>query len=180
MSEEENGAVGASEQQGNDTPYESNDGVDYVAELAKAREIAENYKIRAEKAEKARKEPAESTKEAKQSNNGLDYGQKAYLASNGIKGTKEFEFVQQELAKSGTDLDGLLENDYFKSRLETFRNISKTQDAIPTGKRTSGPAVDSAEYWMTKPIEEVPANLRREVVNAKLKQEKSKNVFYNS
>ena len=110
----------------------------------------------------------------------LDYGAKAYLAANGIKGAKEFDFVQGELKKSGGDLDSLLENGYFKTQLENFRALSATAEAIPTGKRSSGVATDSVEYWMTKPFEEVPHDMRRKVVNAKLTKEKNKGKFYNS
>lgn len=112
--------------------------------------------------------------------NDLDYGEKAFLTSNGIKGSKEFEFVKDELRQSGQDLDALLENDYFKQRLTNFRELNKTAEATPTGKRSGGVATDSVEYWMTKPIEDVPKDMRPKVVNAKLAKHNSKGVFYNS
>lgn len=111
---------------------------------------------------------------------GLDYGAKAYLAANGIKGAKEFDFVQSELKKSGEELDALLENDYFKTRLDNFRALSKTAEAVPKGNRSSAMAVDSVDYWMAKPFEEVPKDMKAKVVQAKLDKEKSKGVFYNS
>ena len=117
---------------------------------------------------------------SKKSDGELDYGQKAYLTANGIKGAKEFEFVKKELKSSGYDLDGLLENDYFKSKLENFRALSKTAEATPTGKRSNGVATDSVEYWMTKPLEEVPKDMRIKVVNAQIAKEKNKGQFYNS
>lgn len=119
------------------------------------------------------------TKSSKKSD-GLDYGEKAFLSANGIKGSKEFEFVQKELKASGEDLDTLLENDYFKSRLEKFRNLNKTAEATIKGKRSNGVATDSVEYWASKPIEEVPVDMRIKVVNHKLDKEKNKGVFYNS
>lgn len=122
---------------------------------------------------------AKTDKKAVKSN-GLDYGQKAFLTANGIKGAKEFEFVQSELKKSGEDMESLLENDYFKSRLENFRNLGKTAEATPTGKRGSGVAIDSVEYWMAKPFEEVPKDMKAKVVQAKLDKEKNKGQFYNS
>jgi len=39
---------------------------------------------------------------------------------------------------------------------------------------------DSVDYWMSKPIEEVPPEMRIKVVNARLAKEKTKGVFYNS
>lgn len=112
--------------------------------------------------------------------NDLDYGEKAFLTASGIKGSKEFDFVKDELRQSGQDLDALLENDYFKSRLTSFRELNKTSEAIPTGKRSGGVATDSVEYWMAKPIEDVPKDMRPKVVNAKLAKNESKGVFYNS
>lgn len=119
-------------------------------------------------------------KKSSKKSNDLDYGAKAYLTANGIKGAKEFEFVENEIKASGEELDSLLENDYFKSRLEKFRAINKTTDAIPKGSRSGTPATDSTEYWMAKPIEEVPADMRAKVVNAKIAKESNKKVFYNS
>jgi hypothetical protein len=122
----------------------------------------------------------EPKKKAAQKSDGLDLGAKAFLSANGIKGSKEFDFVQSELKKFGGELDMLLENDYFKSSLEKFRALDKTAEAIPTGKRSGTGAIDSVEYWMTKPFEEVPKDMRPKVVQAKLDKEKNKGNFYNS
>lgn len=114
------------------------------------------------------------------SSNDLDYGQKAYLAANGVKGSKEMDFVKQELKSSGLSLEALLENDYFQAKLEKQRALNKTAEATPTGKRSGGVPLDSVDYWMTKPLEEVPRDMRGKVVDAMLAKEKSKGVFYNS
>lgn len=140
---------------------------------AKAKELEGRLKRAETKLSKEKpKQPSKSSE--------LDYGQKAFLTANGIKGAKEYEFVQSELKKSGEELSSLLENDYFKQRLNDFRELNKTSEATPTGKRSGGVAIDSVDYWMTKPIEEVPADMRIKVVNAKLAKEKEKGVFYNS
>ncbi len=111
----------------------------------------------------------------------LDYGAKGYLASNGIKGNKELDFVKKELKASGADIDTLLENPYFQARLADFRETTKTEEANPKGKRDGGGApIDSVEFWLTKPIEEVPQDMRQKVVNAKLAREQNKGAFYNS
>lgn len=110
----------------------------------------------------------------------FDYGEKAYLTANGIKGSKETDFVKKELKASGESLDSLLENDYFQQKLEKFRSMNKTSDATIKGKRSGGVATDSVEYWASKPIEEVPQAMRSKVVNFKLEKEKTKGVFYDS
>lgn len=120
----------------------------------------------------------ETKKEPK--TDGFGYDVKAYALARGIQPT-EFDFVQSELKASGLkEVESLLENDYFKAKLEKHRELTKTAEATPTGKRSGGVATDSVEYWMAKPIEEVPADMRIKVVNAKLKQSESKGVFYNS
>lgn len=123
---------------------------------------------------------APKTEKKSSKSDGLDYGQKAFLTTNGIKGAKEFEFVNAELKASGEDLDSLLENEYFVSRLEKFRALNKTSDAVPKGSRSGSVPTDTTEYWSNKPIEEVPAEMRQKVVNAKLAKANNKGVFYNS
>ena len=127
-----------------------------------------------------RKKLGLDTEKPSTKSNDLDYGQKAFLAANGIKGTREMDFVRQEMKVSGMDIESLLENDYFQAKLEKQRALAKTADATPHGKRSSGVPTDSVEYWATKPIEEVPQDMRIKVVNARLAKEKSKGVFYNS
>jgi len=108
------------------------------------------------------------------------YDVKAYLKSSGITAT-EFDFVKAEMKSAGIkDIDALLENKYFQSRLEEHREISRTAEATPKGNRSGGVATDSVEYWLSKPIEEVPASKRREVVNAKLAKERNQSKFYNT
>lgn len=119
-------------------------------------------------------------KKTAQKSDGLDLGAKAFLTANGIKGSKEFEFVQSELKKSGESVDSLIENEYFKDKLEKFRALEKTVEATPSGKRSSGVATDSVEYWMEKPFEEVPKDMKAKVVQAKLDKEQNKGHFYNS
>lgn len=120
----------------------------------------------------------EAPKSSKKSDE-FGYDVKAYLKASGIKST-EFDFVKQEMKSSGQDIDSLLENDYFQSRLEKHRAIEKTSNATPKGTRSGSPATDSVDYWMAKPIEEVPAEMRIKVVNAKLAKDKNKGIFYNS
>ena len=110
----------------------------------------------------------------------LDYGQKAFLIANGIKDAKEVEFIKKEMKTSGLELDSLLENGYFMQRFTEFQSLNKTAQAVPKGTRGAGVATDSVEYWATKPIAEVPQDMRIKVVNFKLNKEQSSGIFYNS
>lgn len=165
----------AGQEENTDNSHEDNqdqdqshqDDTDWKAEALKYKAILERNKNKPEKTS------------AKKSDE-MDYGQKAYLTANGIKGAKEFDFVKDEMKKSGMDLDSLLENDYFQSKLTKFRAVTKSEEAVPKGTRTNGVATDSVEYWMSKPIAEVPQDMRIKVVNAKMAKEQTKGVFYNS
>lgn len=128
------------------------------------------------KKSEAKPEPAK-TDDVKE---GLDYGQKAFLVASGIKGEAETALVQEVMKDTGKTLEQVLESKYFQAELEERREIARTTEAIPTGKRSGNMATDSVEYWMTKPIADVPQDMRAQVVNAKLKQSEKKGAFYNS
>jgi len=138
------------------------------AEVAKYKRIAE---------QKSKKLEQQGTA-TKSDGFGLDV--KGYLKSSGIN-SSEFDFVKSEMKTAGiTDVDELLDNEYFKAKLEKHRESVKTQEAVPAGKRSGGNATGSVEYWATKDISEVPADMRLKVVNARLHKENTQGVFYNS
>lgn len=157
------------EQDQNQTDTTSHeDDKDWKAEALKYKAILDRNKNKPE-----HKEPSKKS-------DGLDYAQKAYLKASGIE-SNEFDFVNEEMKKSGLkDLDALLDNPYFKSQLETRRDLQTTQNATMKGKSPNGVATNSVEYWLTKPIGEVPADMRIKVVNAKMAKENNKGMFYNS
>lgn len=111
---------------------------------------------------------------------GLDYGMKALLRSEGIKGESETKLVQEYMRETGKDLESVLDSKHFKAELEDLRAIAKTEDATIAGKRSGSTTQDSVDYWMNKPIEDVPKDMRIKVVNAQLERDKTKGVFYNS
>lgn len=112
----------------------------------------------------------------------LDYGQKAFLVANGVKGKEEVSLVQEFMENTGKSLDDVLESKYFQSELKELRGSKASQDAIPKGsKRAGSSSKDSVDYWLAKGElpENTPENqdLRRQVVNAKYKRETSGNKF---
>jgi len=166
--QEENNESEDNQEQNQDDTASQEDVTDWKAEALKYKAIL------------ARNKDKPYTKESSKNSDVLDYGAKAFLKSSGIE-TSEFDFVKEELKQSGfKDLDSLLENDYFKSKLENRRSLQKTQNATIKGKSSNGVATNSVEYWMGKPIEEVPADMRIKVINAKLEKDNKKGVFYNS
>lgn len=152
----------------------------------KNRGIAQRNKTRAERFKSNNTVVKQPEQKPVSKSDILDLGGKAFLTANGIKGTKEFEFVQAQMKQSGKDVESLLENGYFKTELENFRALQQTADATPTGKRSSGVATDSVEYWVAKAgpnaehLDEVPKEMRSKVVNALEAKAKNSGKFYNS
>lgn len=154
-----------------DESESKDDDKDWKAEALKLQAILARNKKKSE-------EKDSSTKKSK--SDGLDYGQKAYLVANGVKGENETKLVEQYMSETGKTLEQVLESKFFKAELEEMRELSRTKDATPQGKRSGSVPTDSVDYWMTKPIEEVPQEMRIKVVNKKMEQSQSKGVFYNS
>lgn len=144
------------------------DTTDWKAEALKYKAILERNK---EKKSEVREEHKNSDE--------FGYDIKAYLKSSGIK-ADEFDFVKKELKNFGGSVDDLIENEYFQAKLEKERKVKETAEAIPKSKRSGSPATDSVDYWLSKPFEEVPQNMRAKVVNARLDKEKNGIRFYNS
>lgn len=114
------------------------------------------------------------------SKDGLDRIDKMILRSEGIKSEDEMSLVQEFMKDTGKDVEQILESRAFKAELKALREEKATEDALPRGtKRSSNTAKSSVEYWLAKgelpPASEV--QLRREVVNAKMKQIESRSQF---
>lgn len=112
-----------------------------------------------------------------------DLGEKAFLAVNGVKTPEELAFFNKLKQETGKSADALLESTYFQSEFKAFKELKASDNATPNGsKRSSNSSVDTVEYWIAKgelpPVSEV--ELRRKVVNARMKKEKVEGQFYNS
>lgn len=142
---------------------------DWKAEALKFKAILDRNKGKEKKA------PAK----AKQSDE-FDYGEYAYLATKGIESDDDIAFVKDAMKDSGKSLRETLNAKWFQAELTERKELSATANAVPKGSKANGTAIDSVEYWLSKPIEEVPANMRGKVVNARLAKEQDSGKFYNS
>lgn len=110
----------------------------------------------------------------------LGYAEKAYLVANGIKGADEMNIVKGLMKKTGASLDEILEDDYFQSKLNSHRDLKRTEAATPSGSKRAGQSSsNTVEYWIAKG-ELPPASereLRQKVVNARIKSESNTDVF---
>lgn len=117
------------------------------------------------------------TKTSKQSND-FDYGQKAFLVANGIKGNDEIKLAQEFAKNTGKSLEDVVENKYFLQELNEVRELRNSANAVPKGRgKTGNSSQDSVDYWLAKG--ELPSDfeLRKKVVNARLAKENGKSVF---
>ena len=84
------------------------------------------------------------------------------------------------MKETGKTLEEVLASKYFRAELKELREQKASADAIPDSSKRSGQSPkDSVDYWLAKG-EMPPADqpqLRREYVNAKLKQETSGSKF---
>lgn len=114
----------------------------------------------------------------------LDYGQKAFLRSYDIKGADEIALVKSEMARSGLNMDELVENEYFQGKLTKLREKRASNDAMPKGsKRTTVPQNDE-QYWQGKidsgqaSLNDVPdVKVRRTLLNKRIEQAKMEGRF---
>ncbi len=110
---------------------------------------------------------------------GFDYAEKAYLKSEGVD-KADFDFVKEVMDSTGKTLDQVLESKYFQAELKERKDLRMTEAATPSGSKRAGNTTrDQVEYWIQKgelpPADQV--QLRRDVVNARMKQEKDKSQF---
>jgi len=168
------------------TDVDGNDNTNWKAlamdrqELARKNHgIAQRYKTKADKArDNILTNPVE--KKEPQSN---DLGEKSYLISNGIKTKDEIALALRLKKETGKDIESLLETTYFQAELREFREGKATDNATPTAsKRSNNSTSDSVDYWLAK--DELPpaseTKLRQDVVNAKMKKDTLRGIFYNS
>lgn len=159
------------EEQGNSDTQEDGDGQNQSNELETLKAQKQHWKEKYQKLEEEYKTKKDT--KAKKSNTELGYGEKAFLAANGIKGKEAMELVQ-EYMDNGKSLDDIVENKHFKNELKDIEEAKAVANATPSNsKRSNTQTRDTVEYWLAKG-ELPPASetqLRRDVVNARIKKE---------
>lgn len=158
------------------------DTTDWKAEAKKARGIAARLRTKLTKATEKKIDPLAqkpADKQEPQKKSSFDYAEKAYLKSSGIQ-PDEFQLVLEAMQSTGKSLDEVLDAKWFQVELKDLRDKKATDDAAPKGtKRPSSPSRDSVDYWIAKgelpPADQV--ELRRKVVNEKIRLENSKSQF---
>ncbi len=148
--------------------------------LKKAQGMAKRFQTKLKKLGDPKPAPASDPKpNATPEKKGFDYAEKAYLKSSGIDAT-EFDLVKEVMEATGKDIDGVLGSKYFQADLKERREAKASDGATPSGSKRAGNSTrDSVDYWIAKgelpPLDQ--PDLRRKVVNAKIKAAKDSSHF---
>jgi hypothetical protein len=137
------------------------------------------------------KKSKDDPKETSQKNQPEEFGllQKTYLRSAGITADDEVELAKDIQKKSGLDWDKLVEDEYFKAKLDALRTQKSNEEAashIKGGAGGGSEARNTADYWLKKgemPTEEVAKAMGRKELakfaRARVAQDKPGFKFYN-
>jgi hypothetical protein len=145
---------------------------EYDYHTGKAKRLAKKLGLSEEKTEvKSSSKPSD-----------LDYGQMALLRQEGIKGPGETALFKEIMAETGKGVLDVLDSNYFKSRLNDFRETQATANAIPKGKnRSSQTGVTDEDVAFAKFQEtgKLPDDFKTRVAikNKLVESEKNRNVF---
>lgn len=148
-------------------------------QLKESRGIAKRFQTKLNKAPKPNEPAAPVAQPAAPEKKGFDYAEKAYLKSSGIT-PEEFDFVKEVMDSTGKDIDAVLGSKYFQAELKEKRDLKMAEAATPSGSKRAGNSTkDQVDYWLNKG--ELPPSsqpeLRRAVVNARIKAEGNKSAF---
>ena len=162
-------------------------------ELKKATELADNYKIRAEKAEKALKAKKEKSKTPKKEEksdepNVNDRLDNLTLKGAGVDNQKDIDFVKSEATKAGKTVDEILQYEFVKETLKKSKTQREAEDGMPDGSgKKGGGTKDKVSYWVDRKdkdggYENPPNNpeLTIKVVNARMEKERKSQEFPDS
>lgn len=115
----------------------------------------------------------------------IDYGQLAYYNSlSEVKvDDEDISFLQETMEETGKSMQSVLKSKFFQNELKERKEEKKAKDATPSSnKRSTTIPTNTVDYWMAKdalpPVEQV--ELRRKVVNERIKREETGKRFYNS
>jgi hypothetical protein len=153
------------------------------------KEVYENQKIRAEKAEaELKKLKAEAeTETPKKENKSDDYNDRIdrlSLKSEGITNSDDQDLVLKEAKRLNLPVEEILKEDYMKSKLKTLATQRAAEDGLPdsSGKKGGG-TKNSVDYWIDRKNKDggyenpTDMELAIKVVNARMERERRKQEF---
>ncbi len=136
------------------------------------------YETRIAELEGQVKTPVKELKDLKS-----DFGllEKGFLRVAGITTEDEVSLAQDIQKKTGLDWDKLIDDDYFKHKLDNLRTVKANQLATNVkGDGKTGNEQDNPQYWIDKGERPKDRETYKKVIGAMLKQGKGEGKkFYN-
>lgn len=160
----------------------ADDTIDWKEEALKLKGIAKRRATKLAKLKISAVEPKTEPPVKKQDSQtkDFDYGQLAYLSAKGIESDTELELVEQIMKDTGKELKEVANSKHTQGLIKELKEAEAVKNATPASpKRGATPTHDTVDYWLAKgalPPED-QTQLRRDVVNARIKQETSGNPF---
>jgi hypothetical protein len=164
----------------------SEDTIDWEAKAKEQEGLAKRNYAKLKKAEEKlaslEKKPEPPKEEKKLDDKEFSSGDKALLKTyKDIQGEDELALAQNWMKRTGDEMEVMLEDELFNSKLNKLREKKKAKEAVPTSTRRSGvPSSKAVDYWLGKPFEEVPRDppeLRQQVLAERLKREEHRAKF---
>ena len=166
-------------------PNEQTETTETNEDLTKAQELANNQKIRAEKAEKELKElkakaetetPKNDEKEVK--SNEPAYAKLAFLEGRKVSHPDDQKIVMDEAKRLDLPLTDILSMDHIKGKLKDSKNQRDAEDGAPDGKgKSSGNNKNDVDYHLAKGTTPDDLELAEKVIKARMKKETNSNKF---
>lgn len=175
---------------------EESDDTDWKVETFKLREKAIRQREKTKTLRDAVKErdakiaefEAKQTDQKKVDKKPDEFGllQKTYLRSAGIVEEDEVELSKDIQKKTGLEWDALVDDEYFKSKLEALRTAKSNANATANVQGGSGKeqAKNTPEYWIAKGVPPTPdqvpdRKIRATIARAMIGQKTEGKKFYN-
>jgi len=163
-----------------------------VDDYNKQKELANNQKIRAEKAERELKElkskqeklTPKNDETLEQKPNEPNYSQLAFLEGRGVQHPDDQKIVQDEANRLKLPLTDILQMEHIKAKLKANSSQREAEAGMPQGSGGgSSSTKNSVEYWIDKKNDDggfaTPPNaeLHKQVIAARLKKQNNSNMF---
>lgn len=155
-----------------------------VDDYNRAKELATNQKIRAEKAERELKElkskqlekPTPKNDEPK--SNEPDYAKLAWLNSNKVTHPEDQKIIMDEAERLKLPLTDVLNMEHMKNKLKDANDQREALDGSPKGRgKSGGTSQQDVEYHLAKGTTPDDLELAEKVINARMSKETSASKF---
>ena len=163
-------------------PNEQTEAVEVNEDLTKAQQVAENQKIRAEKAEKELKDlkgkvETETPKKETKSNE-PDYAKLAYLNGEKVVNSDDQKMVMDEAERLKLPLTDILAMKHIKAQLKDAKDQRSAEDGSPKGKgKSGGSGQQDVDYYLAKGTTPSDPDLANKVINARMQKETNSSKF---